>query len=212
MKIYRLDGNDFDTRYARAVLADDPEPFKECPRCHRILPQPRDRLEIAWKVGRNENPLNEIGDFTWPCGLQFIVVQNDTRTRITEALPDAKFKDVKVVGITQGDSGIVRAADDTMAPLLEGLPLWWLTANHILHLDIRESGRIPQNCCSECSRCDWTVAANAQIVIPRSELKDATIFRVHEVGAPLFIVEPAAMLLKSHGISNLQIKEAGLVT
>src|SRR5438093_1259758 len=174
MKLYRLSGNNFDTRYARAVLADDPEPPIECPSCNRMLPRQEEKLNIAWATGRDQNPLTEVSDFTWPCGLQFIVVRDDARRSIAVAVPNAVVKDVEMVGIAQAGSGRILAAGKSVTMPSNALPLWWLTSEHVIHLDIDKSGRRPENCCGQCGKCDWIVADNAHVVISASELGGAT--------------------------------------
>ena len=212
MNIFRLSGNNFDTRYARAVVADEPQQLNECPICHRVVEPVYDKLRLAWAIGRGGNPLNEIADFTWPCGLGFVVVRDDTRERVSRIVPDLVFHEVEIVGFTDESAESDQLTPITTPPSISGLPLWWLTSKHNVHLDIAKSGRRSKNCCDICGKCDWIVEDNAQIIVDENQLGHATCFRVHEVGSPYFITEQVAESFLRERFSNLRVKVAGSVS
>jgi hypothetical protein len=216
MDIYELGEDFYDERFARAMVVWDDTNAIKCPRCKR-----RERSSYAiggfqWNFGRYDNFTEEIADFVWPTTQHDIMlVRNDVKPVIEELLSEAEFRKVEIVAPKKKAQKTPQKSPPRKQRVLnptEGLPLWQVTTQRVVHMDLDSSGQKIIEQCPTCGVIQYSIEPHSQIVIRASELKDATLFHLKEFGGPsFFVTETIATPLTNCHFTNLKMRKVGAV-
>ena len=204
---YDLVRLDYDDVFAHALMSGTYETLPRCSKCklaarRRIAP-----LVIEWDVGSNV-----IGDFTWPAGLEELVVSDRVRSCFeSEGFTGARFEPVEM----REKQGLKRPRKESKTRSrvwlpYSGLPLWNLIATSYCDMDLATSGRSLVSECDGCARQRMIVQdSTAPLVVKPHSWEGADFFRIREMGNLTLVAERVKEAIEKHEFTNVRLKGRG---
>jgi hypothetical protein len=207
--IYLLSRKDYDLVYATASVVGTFIERLPCPECHAGRRERTKPLVIEWQPGSDN-----LADFTWPCGLEEVVVTE----RVKQLLAAAKSTglDIGPVEMVQDKRvkkplrQISRARKRIWLPY-DGTPLWSLDVNSWCSLDLVLSKRSVVFECKVCHRQEFSITPNAPLAVNGKTWDGSDFFRIRELGRIIFISERLKAEIEAAQFTNLLIEERGRV-
>jgi len=206
-RFYDFVRQDYGDVYADALMCGTYEQLPRCANCQLACRRRIPPLIIEWDDGSNV-----IGDFTWPAGLEEIVVSDRVKTCFqSNGLVGIEFEPVEMFQKPnlKKPTKESRAKRRVWLPY-NGPPLWSLVVTSSFHLDLVKSKRSVVNECQRCGRERMIVHDRAAPLVLTGDLSQrADLFRIREMGKLVFGVESVRQIIEENRFTNVQMKERG---
>lgn len=209
--IHNLDRDSYDETFARAGIRGTYLERPPCPRCKGGRSELVSPLVIEWEVTKWDPGSDVIADFTWPCGLQDIVITQRVRECLEGRFTGCWFETVEMIQdpkLKKPTSPKSRAKPRVWLPY-EGPPLWGLQVTSECRLDLERSGRILLAECATCGRQTIDVKRDYPLVVDPSTWDGSDVFTIREIGKVVFLTTPVKETILANGFTNVVIKERG---
>jgi hypothetical protein len=208
--IFDLSREDYLDRFATAGIRGTFVEAPPCPKCKggrrkRVAP-----LVIEWEPGSDV-----VGDFTWPRGLEQLVVTQ----RVRDCLEPKGFS-----GFSFGPVSMVQDPKLRMPVRLNsrtkkriwlpysGPPLYDLGVTSWCHLDLEKSGRSLLDECTACHRQQFSIiSGDMPLVIDPNTWDGSDFFRIREIGGVVFVVGSVQKVFEAMQFSNVKVERRGRI-
>jgi len=200
---------DYSDVYATATIRGTYIQEARCRVCKLAARKRVPPLIIEWEKGSDV-----IGDFTWPGGLEEVVLRESVRDALMSNHPSGvRFDQVEMI---QKDGLKIprkpaKMKNRVWLPYL-GPPLWSLDVTSWCRLDIEKSKRSIVIECTECERSRMVVHdSTAPLVIKTGTWDGSEFFKIREFGNLVFAVARVSRLISESGFSNVEMKLRGSI-
>ena len=206
-KFFDVVRNDYSDVYAHALMSGTYEQLPRCPKCKLAARKRIPPLVIEWDYGSNI-----IADFTWPAGLEEIIVSDRVKSCfVSKGFTGARFEPVEMVqrqGLRKPRKES-KATTRVWLPYL-GPPLWNLVVTSWCDLDLTLSSRSLVTDCDGCHRQRMIVHDPvAPLVVRRESWQGTDFFCIREMGKMVFVSEVVRQAIEEQGFTNVKMKERG---
>jgi hypothetical protein len=183
------------------------EQLPRCPKCKLAARKRVPPLVIEWDYGSNV-----VADFTWPAGLDEIVVSDRARSCVVaNGFSGVRFEPVEMVQ----REGLKKPHKQSKAKTrvwlpYNGPPLWNLLVTSWCDLDVPVSGRSFVLDCEVCGRKHMIVHDPAAPLVVKPETWSRTdFFCIREMGKMVFITEAVRQAIEENAFTNVAMKARG---
>jgi hypothetical protein len=211
-KIYHLARTDYSGHYATAGYTGTFLKHSPCPKCKEKGFQRWERISpliIEWEPGSDV-----ISDFTWPGGLEELVVTQAVKDWVQKhRLTGLAFGSVEMVQdpkLTRPSPATSRTKKRIWLPY-QGPTLWDLLVSSWSNLDLSESKRTLVYECNICHRQEFSLVADAPLVVNRKTWEGCDVFRIREIGKLVFVVEKVKRAIEEQQFTNVEAVERGYI-
>jgi hypothetical protein len=212
-QIYQLTFDPYEEGFANAVCRGTILEKTRCPECGSSRNELTSPLVIEWIVDKWENGSDVIGDFTWPCMSEVLVVTQRVRELLESRFSGFSFGPVSMIQdpkLKPSKRKNARAKSRVCLPY-SGPPLWELRVASECSLDLPRSGRKIAWECKTCGRRKWEIVRGSQLVVDPTTWAGTDVFSIREMGRLAFVTDPVRAALVEAQVTNVRMEQRGII-